>query len=91
MGWVSVSGAAAGQLLPIRFPVSMRRIPALTFYNVNGGLAGAVYNVVTGTNSTTTAVANAASFNGTFVSFTGDAGWTVAQTLQVQFTADIEL
>jgi len=91
MGWVSVSGATAGQLLPIRFPVSMRRAPVLTFFNLNGGSSGGVYNFVTGTTSAAGAVANTPAFNGVFASFTGVLAWTIAQTLGIHFTADIEL
>lgn len=89
-GAVSVAGATAGQPIGIRFPVSMRAAPTtLTFFNPAAANAF-VRNTVAGTDATATASANVGD-SGMDITFTGIAAWTVAQAVQVQYTADAEI
>ena len=89
-GHVSVAGATAGQPIGLRFPVPMRAAPGtLTFYNPAAANAF-VRNTTAGTDATATASANIGE-NGGDITFTGIAAWTVAQAVQIQFSADAEL
>jgi hypothetical protein len=88
-GYVSVAGATAGQPLGIRFPQPMRAAPTLTFYNPAAANAF-VRNTTAGTDATATASANMGEEGGD-ITFTGIAAWTVAQAVQVQYSADAEL
>jgi hypothetical protein len=92
MGYVSVAGATAGQLIESRFPTAMRlgaAVATVTFYNPNAANAF-TRNFIANTDSTATSI-----FTGTntamLIQFTGIAAWTVAQSVGVHFTIDAEL
>ena len=93
VGWVNAAGATAGQLLPIRLPVTMRSNTSdVTFYSVSGGTAGQVENLITGTAATGTAVSGVFfSENGGEVTCTGEASWAVGQPIAVHFTANANI
>lgn len=87
-GHVSVAGAVAG-VLGVRFPVPLRTAPTMTFFNPAAANAFA-RNTTAGTDATATAGANIGD-QGSDVTFTGLAAWTVAQAVAIQYTADAEL
>ena len=88
IGWVNSSGAVAGQRIPIRFPVTMRKPPTMNTYGI--GTSNLVLNFPAATSATATTTA-AVSSNGVRVDFTGLAGWTVGEAVGIHFTADAEL
>lgn len=89
-GYVSVAGAVAAQPLGVRFPVPLRSgAPTFVFFNPSAANAF-TRNTTAGTDATATAAANTGQ-QGTDVTFTGIAAWTVAQAVAVHYTADAEL
>jgi hypothetical protein len=88
-GHVSVAAAVAAQPIGIRFPVPMRVAPAMVFFNPAAANAF-VRNTTAGSDATVTAGANIGD-QAADITFTGNAAWTVAQALAIQFTADAEI
>lgn len=92
-GMVSVAGAAAGQVLPVAFPVEMRSAPTVVTQNIALSSNSFVRNTTNSTEATATAAANV-STRGCDITFTGLGGgtaWTVGQSVAVQYLADAEL
>lgn len=88
-GTVTVAGAVAAPDAAIRFPVSMRGTPTLTYFNPSA-VNAFLRNVTAATDATATATGTA-NGQGTDVSATGLAAWTVGQSTAVHYTANAEL
>jgi len=88
-GHVAVAGAVAAPDAFVRFPVPMRAAPTLTYFNPS--VANAFLRNVTAATDATATATGTASQQGTDISATGLAAWTVAQSTAVHFTANAEL
>lgn len=89
-GYVNGAGIVAGEILGIRFPVTMRVSSyTITFYNPSAANAFA-RNTAAANDATATASANPGDA-GTDVTFTGIVGWVVGQSVAVHYTADAEM
>jgi len=88
-GHANAAGAAADQVLPVRFPVQMHRAPTITLYNPLAANAF-VRNTVNITDASASSFANA-SEQGADITFTGLSTWDVGASVAVHYKASAEL
>lgn len=84
----AVAGAVAA-IYGIRYPVTMRAAPTVTFFNPAAANAF-TRNILKATDATVTTAANG-SDAGTMVNVTGLAAWVAGDGIGVHYTADAEL
>lgn len=92
-GIVNATGTAAGQIIGVRFPNTMRAVPTMTLFNGASTANAFVRNFALATDASATAAANI-SENGLDVTFTGLGGggaWQIGQAVGIHWSADAEL